>query len=646
MQNFLKNIGVIGLLFLAHLYFYQSEHIKKIDYKFYDFSMIFENKINKQEESFYTVIVDIDEKSLHALGQWPWPRVIDAQLINSINKMNPSSIGVNILFPEEDRVSPLYIQRFYQEFFNATVKFRDFPETLMDNDKLLWNALIHSNSTTAIYLSNSLYTSKNCEDLSYKNNFFKELKTNLITTSLLCNNEHIQHDIKNFGFINAWSDSDGVLRRVPLFMGYKKQIFPSFALATLLSFDSHREVKSDEDTILVKFSNYKPKVFSAIDILKGEIPSSELQGKIVIVGSSVVGLDAKYMISTGENISKNMIHASTIDNILSNSFLTQPNLYKQINLVLSFLLSLLVVLLFSRKHYVYIIGLFFTTIIMSFIALLLFYSRGIYISIGYLWVPFIYFFALILIYHIRVINSEKEQQEKFLVKQSKLASMGEMITLIAHQWRQPLSAINGIVLNMDVDQRKGILDGEKLDTHLNQIESTTAYLSKTINDFTDFFSKNKKRDTFYVKGLINQVKQLSGVTNQKNLSIIYENKKDIEFTGYKSELIQSMLIILNNAIYACRKNNGLDFSSEIHINSSFSNEKLYLTIEDNGGGIDEKVMKQIFNPYFTTKDAQHGTGLGLYILKLIVEDSMNGKVFVKNGEEGAIFTIIIPTINE
>ena len=646
MQNFLKNIGVIGLLFLAHLYFYQSEHIKKIDYKFYDFTMMSENKIDREEKSFYTVIVDIDEKSLHELGQWPWPRVIDAQLLNSINEMHPSSIGVNILFPEEDRVSPLYIQKFYQEFFNATVKFREFPEMLMDNDKLLWNALSQSNSTTAIYLSNSHYTSKNCENISYKNNIFKEVETNLIGTSLLCNHEHIQNKIENFGFINAWSDSDGVLRRVPLFMGYKEQIFPSFALATLLRFDNDIEVNSNQDTILVKFSNYKPKVFSAIDILKGKIPSSEIQGKIVIVGSSIVGVDTKYTISTGEKISKNMIHATTIDNILSNSYLTQPNIYKKINLTLSFLLSLLIIFLFSKKHYFYIISLWSISAIISFIALVIFYNRGLYISIGYLWMPLIYFSSALLIYHIRVINKEKEQQEKFLVKQSKLASMGEMITLIAHQWRQPLSAINGIVLNMDIDQRKGILDEDKLDDHLNQIESTTAYLSKTINDFTDFFSKNKKRDTFYIEGLINQVKQLTGVVNQKNFSIIHENRKNINFTGYKSELIQSLLIVLNNAIYACQKNNGLTVLSKITINSSFSNEKLCLTIKDNGGGIDEKVMKQIFNPYFTTKDAQHGTGLGLYILKMIVEDSMNGKVFVENGEEGAIFTIIVPTIKE
>jgi len=341
-----------------------------------------------------------------------------------------------------------------------------------------------------------------------------------------------------------------------------------------------------------------------------------------------------------------MVHAFTINNILSNSFLTQPDLYKKTNIILSFLFSLLLIVLFTKKHYKYIIALFSIVGVGSLLAIFSFYSQGIYISIGYLWMPFIYIFTLILIYHMRVINQENIQQERFLVKQSKLASMGEIITLIAHQWRQPLSSINGIVLNIDVDQRKGVLNNNKLDDYLNDIEGTTAYLSKTINDFTDFFSKNKKSDTFSMEGLIRQVKQLTGSENQKNLSIINLNLKDIKFTGYKSELIQSLLIILNNAIYACQKNQKISMQGKIYINSYFENKKLYISIEDNGGGIDEKVIKQIFNPYFTTKDAQHGTGLGLYILKLIVEDSMNGKVFVENGKKGAIFNIIIPEIEK
>jgi len=642
MSTIIKNIGAIVLSLVLHFYFYGSEHIKKFDYEFYDSLALFSNQLEAHEDAFYTVIVDIDEKSLNALGQWPWPRVIDAQLIDTLNSMNPSAIGVNILFPEEDRVSPLYIQKFYQKFFNQSIKLRGFPEALKDNDKLLWNAIHNSNATISTYFRNSSLVQNDCVNISYKNNFFREVQTSLTATSLLCNHSSIQHDVENFGFINAWRDSDGILRRVPLFMRYQEEVFPSFSLATLLSFDATLSFNTNLDTILVKFSQHKPKVFSAVDILSGKISPNEIQGKIVIVGSSVVGLDPKYIISNGEKISNNMIHAFVIDNLLTNAFLTQPEIYKKINLLFSFLLSLFIIILLSKKQYLYMVMLFFIATIFSMVWLINSYINGVYVSIGYLWIPFIYFFTLILVYHVWVINQERQEQENLLIRQNKLASMGEMIALIAHQWRQPLSVINGIVLNIDIDDRKKLLDRERLDEHLNKIEDTTNYLSKTINDFTDFFSKTKTKDTFLITDIITQVKQLSGMGNHKEVKIVYVSKKEIKIVGYRSELIQSILIVLNNAIYASLKNLAHTGKGEIVIETEIVDKNVFISIEDNGGGINIKNIKKIFDPYFTTKEKAHGTGLGLYILKLIVEDSMNGRVSIVNGKMGAKFTIIIP----
>jgi len=639
-----RNIGITVFVLLLHLYFYSNEHIKKFDYEFYDFITLLASKVTSHEEAFYTVVVDIDEKSLHELGQWPWPRVIDAQLIDTIHAMNPSAIGINILFPEKDRVSPLYIQNFYKSFFDLQVKFREFPEELKDNDKLLSTAITDSESTLAIYLRNSTYTAPHCQNLSYKEgkSIFSTMKTKFQTTSLLCNHKIIQDGSENFGFINAWRDSDGILRRVPLFMRYQEKIFPSFALATLFSFDKYTKIETKEDTLLINFSKNKPKKFSAIDILSGKIPSSEIQNKIVIVGSSVVGLSSKYITATGSMVSNNMIHAFVIDNILSRTFLKQPNIYKLVNISLSFLFTLLFILLLSKKLYIPLVTLFVIIVLVSFLWLINSFINGIYISIGYLLIPLFYALMAMLLYHLRVINKEREQQEKFLIRQSKMASMGEVIALIAHQWRQPLSAINGIVLNIDMDYRRKNLPMERLDEHLNKIEETTAYLSRTINDFTDFFSKNKQKDEFEIIEVINQSIKLTAISSQKNIDLIYNEKKSIHLTGYKSELIQSILIVLNNAIYATLKNLSYTTRGKIIIRTYHSGKNLFISIEDNGGGINPKHLKIIFDPYFTTKDKAHGTGLGLYILKLIVEDSMNGKLFVSNGKEGAIFIIRVP----
>jgi len=215
--------------------------------------------------------------------------------------------------------------------------------------------------------------------------------------------------------------------------------------------------------------------------------------------------------------------------------------------------------------------------------------------------------------------------------------------LIAHQWRQPLSSINGTVLNMDMDYRKQALNQERLNNYLDEIEQTTTFLSKTINDFTDFFAKNKEPHRFKVSSVIKQAKRLSFKGSACHLEVIYKNREEIEINGYASELVQSLLVLLNNAIYVCQKNLPHTKEGKIFIHVAKIDKEVEISVEDNGGGIAEKDMKKIFNPYFTTKEKQNGTGLGLYILRLIVEESMNGKISVVNTQEGAMFTIRIPT---
>ena len=639
MIKIIRYIGIVGLLLLLYLYFYHSEHIKRVDYQFYDFmvELFYQNK--QQDSGAYTVVIDIDEKSLQQLGQWPWPRIIDAELINKIDSMNPSAIGINILFPERDRVSPISIQEFYKDFFNLEVHFDEIPKRFRDNDKLLSDSIKKSGATLSTYFNNSLYTAPHCRELSYKQNLFSNIKSKFTAISLLCNHKSLQSGVENFGFINAWADSDGVFRRVPLFMSYKEKIFPSFALSTLLSIDKDMQIDTQYDTILVDFSK-KLKVFSAVDLLSGEILADEIQGKVVILGSSVVGLNPTYTISNSQKVSNSMIHAQVIDNILNNAVITQPKKYKYINLLSSLFLSIVIIIFFNRRLYIQIFTLFIIIFIISSSWLLYSYIDGIYISIGYLWIPSLYLFVLVLLYHVNRINQEREEQEKLLIRQNKLASMGEMIALIAHQWRQPLSAINGIVLGMDMDGRKNLLDRERLNNHLNKIEERTAYLSQTIGDFTDFFSTTKTRESFYISDVVKQTIQLLVISD--DIEIKHRREENFELVGYRRELIQSLLVLINNSSYACQKNLPNIEKGQIMIDTYLVDNRAFIVVEDNGGGVDMKKSKKIFNPYFTTKPAQSGTGLGLYILKLIVEDSMNGRVSIRNGEEGAIFTIEIP----
>jgi signal transduction histidine kinase len=642
MLNLSKSFFAIALLILIHFYFYGSTYVKEFDYKLYDLTSMIFNKFQKKESATYSVIVDIDEKSIQEFGQWPWSRIIDAELINSIHRMSSSAIGVNILFPEEDKLSPISMQKFYQKYFNTKIELNALAPELQDNDKLLSEVIKSTNATLPLYFQNKFYSAEHCQAMSYKKNIFSKVESSFKVDELLCNHPSLQDKVQNFGFINTWSDSDGIFRRVPLFMQYKKEVFPSFALATLLSFYQDLEFNKREDMVLVNFALNRPKVLSASDVLNNEVLKRDIQGKVVILGSSVVGLNSNYKIANGEYVSNSMIHGMLVDNMLNNLLLIQPVFYKKMNMTFSFLLSLTILLFLSRKSYILIFMMLLGLGSISLASVFFMYGEGVYISIGYLWIPFISFFIVLMAYHLRVISKEQQEQEKLFIRQSKLASMGEMISLIAHQWRQPLSAINGTVLNMDMDYRKEKLDKESFNKYLDDIEMTTEFLSKTINDFTDFFSKNKEAHFFNLSSVINQAKGLSLNTLICNVEVICEQNKEIEIKGYASELVQSLLVLLNNAMYVCQQNLHKVEQGKIFIRVSKVGKNVLISVEDNGGGIAKKDIKKIFNPYFTTKKKQNGTGLGLYILKLIVEDSMNGKISVVNTQEGAIFTIQIP----
>ena len=251
-------------------------------------------------------------------------------------------------------------------------------------------------------------------------------------------------------------------------------------------------------------------------------------------------------------------------------------------------------------------------------------------------------FSLMLSYRIKEIEKEKEEQKNLLIQQNKLATIGETISLIAHQWRQPLSEINGVVLKVDVDFRKKCLTEERLTTYLDDIEEVTAYLSKTINDFMQLSSPKKSLETFKLKEIFQESQKLMKYSSKKSLKIEYLiGDKNSTIISYKSELIQALLIIFNNAIDACKN---LNTEPLIQVRIKLDKRYLFIEIEDNGGGINSDVLSKIYNPYFTTKHASKGTGLGLYILKMLIEESMLGEIEIKNVNLGIVCNMKIPIV--
>ncbi len=243
------------------------------------------------------------------------------------------------------------------------------------------------------------------------------------------------------------------------------------------------------------------------------------------------------------------------------------------------------------------------------------------------------FFSLALSYKIKMIADEKEQQKELMVHQSKLASMGEMIGNIAHQWRQPLTHLSYTVMNIQYAFKDKSLDEVYLDKKVDEANSQIEFMSQTIDDFRDFYAVSKSKEPF---SLADESKQVLSIMQHslEEMDIVVELiiVEDLEMTNYKNEYKQVLLNLLSNAKDALIQN--ITLSPKI-ILMVYKNK---VTVIDNAGGIEVKILDKVFEPYFTTKE-EH-SGIGLYMSKMIVEKNMGGKLSVKNSEEGAEFRII------
>ena len=234
---------------------------------------------------------------------------------------------------------------------------------------------------------------------------------------------------------------------------------------------------------------------------------------------------------------------------------------------------------------------------------------------------------------------ELDRRHVFMAQQARLASMGEMLSSIAHQWRQPLNRINSNVAALRSILRRDPVDEEMLTEQTEMMETNTKYMSDTIEDFANFFHPEKKETMFSLQNVIEKALELIKQRTE-NVQIHIVSDKDIEVYSFEKEYLQVVLIILNNAIdnfeSKAIKEPKIDIIMKEHEGMAT------LAICDNGGGVDEGDINRIFDPYYTTKFAKEGTGLGLYMAKMMVENSMHGQLQVKNQSGGACFEIITP----
>ncbi len=225
------------------------------------------------------------------------------------------------------------------------------------------------------------------------------------------------------------------------------------------------------------------------------------------------------------------------------------------------------------------------------------------------------------------------RKDKYIQEQNKLAAMGEMVGAIAHQWRQPLNSLNINIQNLDDDYDDGLINREFIDTFIDKQSATIKFMSKTIDDFRNFFRVDKIKEEFSIKEAIQSTINIQSAqlaTHNINIEII---GNDFIFNGLKSEFQQVILNLITNA-----KDELVDRDIHSPTIKIIITDKM-IRVLDNAGGIPQNIISRIFEPYFTTKEQGKGTGMGLYMSKMIIETNMNGKFSVKNIDNGAEFAI-------
>ena len=235
-----------------------------------------------------------------------------------------------------------------------------------------------------------------------------------------------------------------------------------------------------------------------------------------------------------------------------------------------------------------------------------------------------------------------KEKQKILIQNSKMASMGEMIANIAHQWRQPLNSLSALhtVLMMDYEDN-GKLTQEEIAQFKEESSQYIHKMSSTIDDFRNFFSPTKEKEQFVISNAIKEsIKFVKDSYLDSNVELIDRTQDgDTQMYSHKNELMQVIMILLNNSRDAvvCNKIE----KPQVIVDLVHKGEKIEIRIKDNGGGIDDDIVDRIFEPYFTTKFKSNGTGVGLYMSKMIIEDSLGGELVLENHDDGVLATLIL-----
>lgn len=233
---------------------------------------------------------------------------------------------------------------------------------------------------------------------------------------------------------------------------------------------------------------------------------------------------------------------------------------------------------------------------------------------------------------------ENREKDKIMFQQSKNAAMGEMISMITHQWRQPISAISAVASKVKLQAQMG--KETSADEDMGRIIDSTRYLSQTIEDFRNFFRPDTQKEASNLGELAKSALRYCAYAIEMGQIEVQTDFKEVVISVYPNEIIQVLINLIKNAIDQYKANS--DAKKVVMIDVFVRNSFAAVAIKDRAGGVPEEVLPYIFQEYFTTKDLENGTGLGLHMSRMIVENHHSGTIAIRNEEDGAVFEILLP----
>ena len=675
-----KNILILGIvlsLVWGLIVWKDPIWLKNLDNIFFDTLVRFRSNDPPSDQ---TVLVDVDDESLIAVGQWPWLRYRLAAMVNNLTVASPAALGLGILFSEPDRTSWSTLQDTFKREFDLEITISGLPRGMEDNDAYFGHTLARTRTAGAVFFSHQF------ENLDHVCNMRPlDIKGDLSglqmpeASGILCNVPAIQAGLEISGFINTESDQDGILRRMPLLAKYAGRFYPSLSLAVLILATGESTLHIDNDIFgprlrlgnrsipidrqgraLLRFhgTNNNFHHLSALDVLTENFDPALLRNRIVLMGSSAAGLMDLHQTATAKAMPGFEINAVFIHNTLSASHYREPIWISVYTTASTILAGIIVSLLLCLSTSVLIsTGAVLVVLLFPLASMILFWgcdvlltTAGPILAGGSLLV----LLSTIMGITIRIkAHTEKEKLKMQLINAQKLESVGRLAGGVAHDFNNLLQVIGGNIQLL----LQGRLANHPEAARLKTISASIDRASQLVRQLL-LFSRKAEAQLQQVDvnhEVKNTVKMLER-TIPKMITVELDLAPSI--WSIQADPVQVEQVLLNlggNAVDAMPEGGTLTIATRnIASDENFvlrqmeTEPKHYvlMVVSDTGSGMDKETLAHIFEPFFTTKEVGRGTGLGLASVYGIIKKHGAHVLCDSEPGKGTTFMIYWPAIKD